>query len=191
MAVSKSVRFEIFARDVFTCQYCGRRPPEVVLELDHIHPRAKGGSDDLLNLITSCCDCNRGKAAKVISQVAPRPDADLMFLHAQQEIAEARRYLQAKKERDRVFSDLRELLSETWTTMLNAADVPPIATWNRWFNKYGYEEVEIAINRCAIKVQFSDLGRGSSWARGDRCARYVSGILKRRQQYREEEEEDG
>ena len=52
MSVSKSVRFEIFARDAFTCQYCGRRPPEVVLELDHIHPRAKGGSDDLTNLIT-------------------------------------------------------------------------------------------------------------------------------------------
>jgi 5-methylcytosine-specific restriction endonuclease McrA len=59
MAVSKSIRFEIFARDTFTCQYCGRRPPDVVLELDHIHPVSKGGSDEVINLITSCYDCNR------------------------------------------------------------------------------------------------------------------------------------
>lgn len=72
MAVGKSLRFDVFARDGFTCQYCGRRPPDVVLELDHIHPVSKDGPDDILNLITACFDCNRGKAAKVISDIAPR-----------------------------------------------------------------------------------------------------------------------
>lgn len=62
MAVkSKTKRFEVFKRDKFTCQYCGRRPPDVVLECDHIHPEAKGGDDEYSNLITACFDCNRGK----------------------------------------------------------------------------------------------------------------------------------
>jgi len=63
MAVSKRTRFEIFKRDGFTCQYCGRTPPAVVLEIDHFVARANGGGDDEANLLTSCFDCNRGKGA--------------------------------------------------------------------------------------------------------------------------------
>jgi hypothetical protein len=61
--LSKKQRFDIFKRDAFTCQYCGRTPPAVVLECDHIHPVSGGGSDEPHNLITACFDCNRGKAA--------------------------------------------------------------------------------------------------------------------------------
>lgn len=179
MAVSKSVRFEIFARDVFTCQYCGKRPPEVVLEVDHIHPVSKGGDDELINLITSCFDCNRGKRAKVISDIAPRPDADLMFLKVQQEIAEADRYLKAKRKRDKMLKEIRESLSGTWTDLLKA-ELPSVVIWNGWINKYGYEEVELAINKCAVKAQYSDLSHGSPWRQGIECGKYISGILKKR-----------
>lgn len=65
--LSKKIRFEVFKRDKFTCQYCGRQAPNVVLECDHIHPVADGGDDDLMNLITSCFDCNRGKSKTLIS----------------------------------------------------------------------------------------------------------------------------
>ena len=67
MSISKRNRFEVFKRDKFTCQYCGRSAPNVLLELDHILPRAEGGTDDTLNLITSCADCNRGKGARPLS----------------------------------------------------------------------------------------------------------------------------
>jgi hypothetical protein len=60
-------RFDVFKRDGFVCAYCGKRPPETVLEVDHIVPRAKGGSDDEINLITACKDCNRGKSDKSLS----------------------------------------------------------------------------------------------------------------------------
>lgn len=59
--IGKTLRFDIFKRDSFTCQYCGANPPNVVLEVDHIFPVSKGGSDEITNLITSCFDCNRGK----------------------------------------------------------------------------------------------------------------------------------
>lgn len=63
MAVTPKVRFEVFKRDSFTCQYCGQKAPDVLLEADHIDPRANGGGDEILNLVTACIDCNRGKGA--------------------------------------------------------------------------------------------------------------------------------
>jgi len=65
--VGKTLRFEVFKRDSFTCQYCGAKSPDVLLELDHIHPVADGGGNEVLNLLTSCVDCNRGKGARLLS----------------------------------------------------------------------------------------------------------------------------
>lgn len=69
-ALSKKLRFEVFKRDRFTCQYCGESAPEVVLNCDHIHPVAEGGLTDILNLITSCKACNAGKGAVPLSNSA-------------------------------------------------------------------------------------------------------------------------
>lgn len=66
-SLSKSLRFEVFKRDSFTCQYCGQSAPNATLNVDHIVPVSKSGSNDLLNLITSCFDCNSGKSNKLIS----------------------------------------------------------------------------------------------------------------------------
>ncbi len=60
-SVSKSIRFEVFKRDSFKCQYCGASAPDVLLVLDHIEPVSKGGDNDLTNLITACAPCNTGK----------------------------------------------------------------------------------------------------------------------------------
>ncbi len=68
--LTKKVRFEVFKRDGFTCQYCGAVPPAVVLEVDHIRPVSAGGTDDRDNLITACFDCNRGKGAEGLG-IAP------------------------------------------------------------------------------------------------------------------------
>lgn len=59
--ISKKLRFDVFKRDIFKCQYCGSEPPKVVLEIDHIQPVSKGGKSNIDNLITACFDCNRGK----------------------------------------------------------------------------------------------------------------------------------
>jgi CRISPR/Cas system Type II protein with McrA/HNH and RuvC-like nuclease domain len=62
MSVGKKLRFEVFKRDGFQCMYCGNKTPNVLLEIDHIEPKSKGGTDDINNLITACFDCNRGKS---------------------------------------------------------------------------------------------------------------------------------
>lgn len=69
MALSARTRFEVLKRDRFSCAYCGRTPNDgVLLEVDHVLPRAAGGTDDLDNLITACVECNRGKAARMLEE---------------------------------------------------------------------------------------------------------------------------
>lgn len=68
--LSKKIRFEVLKRDHFTCQYCGAKSPDVILEVDHIKPVAEGGTNDMFNLITSCRDCNRGKGKRALSDNA-------------------------------------------------------------------------------------------------------------------------
>lgn len=62
--LSKKIRFEVFKRDSFTCQYCGQKAPDVILHVDHINPVSKGGGNEIINLITSCVACNSGKGAR-------------------------------------------------------------------------------------------------------------------------------
>ena len=60
------IREIIFARDDFTCGYCGQRGGR--LECDHVVPVSRGGSNDDGNLITACFSCNRDKSNKLISE---------------------------------------------------------------------------------------------------------------------------
>lgn len=68
--LTKKIRFEVFKRDSFTCQYCGQKSPDVLLEIDHIEPVAKGGTNDILNLVTSCQACNAGKSDRRLSDAS-------------------------------------------------------------------------------------------------------------------------
>lgn len=59
--ISIRKRFLVFKRDEFTCVMCGRSGRGVKLEVDHIIPVSKDGTDDIDNLQTLCFECNRGK----------------------------------------------------------------------------------------------------------------------------------
>ncbi len=63
------VRFAVLYRDDFRCQYCGATPQDgAKLHIDHIVPRSKGGTDDVVNLITSCSVCNIGKKDLILDK---------------------------------------------------------------------------------------------------------------------------
>lgn len=66
MTIPLTLRMTVLERDGFTCRFCGRRAPETQLEIDHVRPRAQGGSDDIDNLVACCMDCNRGKGNRHI-----------------------------------------------------------------------------------------------------------------------------
>jgi len=57
-------RYNIYARDNCTCQYCGDRLPRQELNLDHVIPRSRGGSSTWENVVCSCLDCNRRKGGR-------------------------------------------------------------------------------------------------------------------------------
>jgi len=84
VAITKKVRFEVFKRDGFACQYCGKTPPEVTLEIDHIIPKSKQGTDEINNLLTSCFSCNRGKSNTKLERITPTLKENLTTVKEQQ-----------------------------------------------------------------------------------------------------------
>lgn len=78
MGIECGDKFKILYRDNFTCRYCGSRPGSENLEVDHVIPRSKGGSDNSCNLVAACVTCNRRKSARIIFPVdmIERDDTD-------------------------------------------------------------------------------------------------------------------
>ena len=65
----KITRRAVFARDDWTCQYCGSRSN---LTVDHVVPRSKGGASNWENIVASCAPCNRRKGNALPRQVGMR-----------------------------------------------------------------------------------------------------------------------
>ena len=63
-------RREVFARDGFTCQYCGRRSHD--LTLDHVLPRHRNGPHTWENLVCACVKCNARKGGRTPGQAGMR-----------------------------------------------------------------------------------------------------------------------
>ena len=105
MSISPRSRFEVLKRDLFTCRYCGRTSPSVVLEVDHIVPVSNGGSNDPINLATSCWDCNRGKAHIPLSEVMTGEDPHdraILILERERQLREYNEVLSAVRERVKI-----------------------------------------------------------------------------------------
>jgi len=173
--LSKKVRFEVFKRDYFTCQYCGNQPPEVVLAVDHIHPVSKGGSNDASNLITACYGCNAGKSDKLLEDRIVRPDADLMLLEAHQEIGELEMWQEANAlrvaERKRVVLAMQDIFQD-----LSGEDwVPSDAVLLNALEGHSAEELETAVRVTARKI-YDD--PKMSWVP------YLRGVLRRLREQR-------
>jgi len=73
------VRQEVFRRDNFTCQYCGKRTRD--LTIDHVVPRHRGGAHSWENLVSACRDCNHRKGGRTLAEAR---------MHLQQEPREPR-----------------------------------------------------------------------------------------------------
>jgi hypothetical protein len=56
--------------DNFTCMYCGRRPPDVALEVDHAISLFNNGSEHMENYVTACEECNSGKSRRNVANPA-------------------------------------------------------------------------------------------------------------------------
>jgi hypothetical protein len=172
-----SVRFDVFKRDGFTCAYCGRKPPEVTLEVDHIIPRAEGGDDAVDNLTTACMDCNRGKGAGLLDDRAP---VDVDLEQRAELIRERERQLRAYHDARREQVDREEAqitaVYEYWFHVWSETSVPHYyvpndGTLRRYVNSLGPDEVM----RCM------DIARRKFYRLNTKPVRYLVGILKHRE----------
>lgn len=108
-SISKKMRFDVFKRDGFVCQYCGSHPPSVILHVDHIHPVSKGGKNHSDNLITACESCNLGKGAEELTVIpGSLEDRAAEVLEREAQIKGFNKVLEAKRERLRL---------DTWRVM--------------------------------------------------------------------------
>lgn len=68
----KFSRLNVFIRDNFTCQYCGKRDTAGNLTMDHVLPRCRGGKTNWLNIATSCEECNIKKMNRTPEEAGVR-----------------------------------------------------------------------------------------------------------------------
>lgn len=197
VAISKRVRFEVFKRDSFACQYCGRKSPDVVLHVDHINPVKRGGKNDMMNLVTSCIDCNLGKSDKVLSdnsalekqraqldQLSERREQLEMMVQWRDGLAELEHYqLDVATEKfNNMFSDWH--LSDTGKKSLKSLikkhgidkvlELIPDAYEKATKKNRGKESVDGTLSMIGmlVSVEFMDPK--------EKTMRYIRGILKNR-----------
>lgn len=157
-AITKKLRFEVFKRDCFTCQYCGRKAPDVILEVDHIKPVAKGGDNSITNLITACWECNHGKKD--------------IPLNEKQTLEKQRKQLEEIQERRNQLKMLQEWYDETknlefekielYHSMVRNAcfqyyslNENGLSKLKKWIKKFTHEELSEAIT-IAFEQEFKN-----------------------------------
>lgn len=198
--ISKKVRFEVFKRDQFKCQYCGCSAPDVVLQVDHINPVSNGGDNDLLNLITSCEPCNNGKRARLLDDKSVIEKQKKMLEDLDNRREQLSMMLQWRDELKK-FDDelLMEVVSRIEDKVCSKVNDSGLSVIKGWLAKCELSELLQAIDdvREVYSVNgdldseriFSSIPKVAFFNRkGDdeKAVRYIRGILKNRISYVDE-----
>ena len=142
MPISKKIRFEVFKRDSFTCQYCGMAAPDVILHVDHIDPKSKGGSDGILNLLTSCSSCNSGKGARPLTDMTVLQKRKSMLDSLQERREQIEMMLQWQRGLENLDDDTADQLAAFWTelTTCGLTDMG-LHDLKAWVKKFKMQEI--------------------------------------------------
>lgn len=149
--ITKKVRFEVFKRDKFKCVYCGASAPNVVLQIDHIEPVSKGGDNNILNLVTSCFECNSGKRARRLddNSVVQKQRDQLEELQERKEQLEM--MLSWQKELRSIKTTLVDDLKDYWEELAPGFAITEngLKRIKKLLNEFGYEEIIKAMEASA------------------------------------------
>lgn len=173
-----SLRFEVLKRDRFTCCYCGKHPPDVLLEIDHVVPRVDGGLDELSNLLAACTDCNRGKGARRLEEgVAPAVSQETID-DLRERIAQTKSYHALLAEMEDVVGDQAEAVWRRWGDVFDhevvetgdrtKAHPPEEASLRYFFKHLTLAEVLDSVDATVLAVR--------SYSSGYRASRYFYGV---------------
>jgi hypothetical protein len=191
MALTKKVRFEVFKRDSFTCQYCGRGAPDVVLHVDHIQPKSKGGTDDLLNLVTSCIDCNQGKKARLLSDDAAISVRKKQLGLLQQRREQLEMLMQWHKSLLTIDDQAITGLCDYWSSLVVGYTINDTGTQflRKWYKRFGFTEVieamQAAVSQYVEYAALPDGGQHATHASVNKAFDYIVRICACNQRVKE------
>ncbi|HCE6639534.1 TPA: HNH endonuclease [Pseudomonas aeruginosa] len=153
-SIRKSVRFEVFKRDNFICQYCGAKAPDVVLHVDHINPVSKGGDNEIINLVTACLPCNLGKSDRLLSDTSmlDRQRAQLEDLNERREQLEM--MLAWRDELQSFGEETVQLIADRITARMvgHSVNEHGKTVIRKWIKKFSVEEILDALDIAADKL---------------------------------------
>lgn len=150
-AISKKLRFEVFKRDSFTCQYCGNKAPDVLLHIDHINPVSKGGDNDILNLLTSCVSCNLGKKARKLDDNAELDKQRRQLEDLQERRTQIEMMIQWRDGLKSIESDLVSIFEDyVYSEFGGSFSLSETGLRNAksWLKKYSYSDLCEAVDIC-------------------------------------------
>jgi 5-methylcytosine-specific restriction endonuclease McrA len=194
--LSKRLRFEIFKRDHFMCVYCGRTPPEVVLEVDHLEPVAAGGSDNPANLFTACRECNLGKSDRRIENALPQVRPEEIDEMAER-VEQMRAYQEWRRQYEARLRLELDALYQAWIDEFGGhvvegedgrsyecdVDFPTEKMLLEYLEQLPASEIIAAIRSAGWRYRRSDAAPISRWE----LRRYFYAICKRKAQQRDED----
>lgn len=153
--IPNRIRFEVFKRDHFRCIYCGRTPPEVVLEVDHIESVSTGGGNEISNLATSCDQCNSGKSNIPLTNT---PEAHANRVQRERErISQIREMAKQTVEREELIQSEIEVITDLWIAS-NTRDHrsnlygEPESSIRRFLQSLGIDEVVDAVRIASLNL---------------------------------------
>lgn len=150
--IGKKLRFDVFKRDGFICQYCGEHPPSVILHVDHIHAVVDGGTNDVDNLITACEGCNLGKGATPLSNIPESlKDKALKIAESEAQIKGYQSIISKKRDRieDEAWDVARIFIPDTDTFRKD-----DFRTIKNFIEKLGFDDVREAADIATSKSFF-------------------------------------
>lgn len=204
---SKKLRFEVFKRDKFTCQYCGRSAPDVMLEVDHIQPVSKDGDNDILNLVTSCRDCNAGKGPRELTDEAALAKQRQQLAELQERREQLQMMMEWQRELSNLDAETVDQLADLWAELVEGYSLNDNGrhTLAKIAQQYNVAEIGDAMRKAitqkletdaggaytkeSVEAAFDYVGRICRFQRQNadkpymRDLFYVRGILKNRLSY--------
>lgn len=195
-SLSKSVRFEVFKRDSFTCQYCGKKAPDTILHIDHINPVSKGGDNEVINLVTSCEACNLGKSDRLLSDSTSieKQRAQLEELNVRREQLEM--MLAWRDSLRELNNETVEIVVEHIESYMSGFSVNDTGRQSigKWLKRFSVEEIfsatDISSDRLPQSPDHNDINsyfdaipkicNAKRLPEGEQRLRYARGILRNR-----------
>lgn len=167
--MSTKLRFEVFKRDGFKCQYCGVTPDKQVLQVDHINPVAKGGKNDIDNLVTSCQPCNIGKGANSLASIpVSLKEKSEQIAEQEKQIKQYQKIIMSARKRKEDFAWSIAEVFDPWAR--DGYSRANLASIRSFLEKLPYEEV----------LEAADIATSKGFKSKASCFSYFCGVCWRK-----------